>query len=88
MVQELALAGKSSESGRAAWVEERDEGEIEIREGEKELEREDAVSGLTPNKVYGVAVKFTETPRSAQVVMQTWAEWTAGEPGQQVELTW
>ncbi|KAK3349538.1 hypothetical protein B0T25DRAFT_245387 [Lasiosphaeria hispida] len=85
MAHELPLVGKPRESGRQMWVEDRDGGEDERREG---TGREELVPELTPNKVYGVAVKFTGAPRSARVVMQSWAERAAGEPGRQVELTW
>ncbi len=73
MEQESAPAGKARDRD-GACVEERDQGG-------------DEAQPVTPRKVYGVGVTFTGA-RSARVVMQTWAEWVANEPGREVVLTW
>ncbi|KAK0709396.1 hypothetical protein B0T26DRAFT_652335 [Lasiosphaeria miniovina] len=39
------------------------------------------------SKLYGAAVTFTGA-HSARVMMQTWADWVADKPGQEVALSW
>jgi hypothetical protein len=64
-----------------------DDGE-ELGGGDDKIEEERAELGLTPNKVYGVALEFTGAPKTATVVLQTWEEWAVGESGRGVELRW
>lgn len=83
MEQERTLAaqeGKGGDGGSWAAV-------SSVQAGHTSGERE-AMSVPPPaSKLYGAAVTFTGA-HSARVMMQTWADWVADKPGQEVALSW